>query len=603
MTICPSCRAESPNDAMACQRCGCSLVGVFAPGIVLADRYEILAPLGRGGMGIVYHAIDQKLEEPIAIKVLRADYQDSPEITARFRAEIKLARRVSHRNVCRIFEYGDHGLPHYISMELVTGTDLRSLLRERKLSPAEAFDVAIQSTMGLDAIHDVGVIHRDLKSSNIMLDDRNVVRLMDFGIAKQWMGGPSNMTMTGQVIGTPEYMSPEQARGDRIDFRSDLYSLGIVIFEVFTGHVPFHAPTPLATIFMHMHEPPPVEGPAAAGIPDALRPVLLRALAKERTERYASAAELVEGLREARAATLGTADARPTPPPFADTRIARPPAATPAPLFTPSPAPPSGPPPMPTAITGPAIVPPPLRRESPSAVRTDTTPTPIPPVTQTARRSPPPPLRRVPSSEPAAGAGTSFEEPSDNRRTILVLGLATLTVLGTVGYAAWRAASSFTEKSADVTPIASPSTAATVPSPEASGLVGVLGGGSGALAVSPTPMSPSPSPRARPSPSPSARVAGGTTEPITTPSEPPVPPPAATGSFQVVVKPWAEVFVDNRTVGTTPLRKLTLEAGSHTIRLVHPGFKPLQRLVRIKPGETTTLEVDLSWEAVPVGSQ
>src|SRR5688572_7703833 len=159
MIICPSCRAEAPADTRACPRCGCSFAGVFQPGNLIAGRYEIVAPLGRGGMGIVYQAVDRALEEAVAIKVLRADFQDSPEIAQRFRAEIKLARKVSHRNVCRIYEYGQHANLHYISMELVSGTDLRMLLRPGPVALAEAFEISIQSAQGLEAIHEVGVIH------------------------------------------------------------------------------------------------------------------------------------------------------------------------------------------------------------------------------------------------------------------------------------------------------------------------------------------------------------------------------------------------------------------------------------------------------------
>jgi hypothetical protein len=217
----------------------------------------------------------------------------------RFRSEIKLARKVSHRNVCRIHEYGEHEGLRYICMELVDGVNLKQLVREGNGLPAgEAYDVAIQMAKGLQAIHDAGIIHRDLKTPNIMRDARGIVRLMDFGIAKQLEGGGSaGLTLAGQMIGTPEYMSPEQGRGYKLDYRTDIYSLGVVIFEVFTGGVPFRGDTPVATVFKHVQEAPALDHPR---IPPPLVPVLRKALAKDPDERYATARGVAAALRLAR---------------------------------------------------------------------------------------------------------------------------------------------------------------------------------------------------------------------------------------------------------------------------------------------------------------
>jgi serine/threonine protein kinase len=308
--ICPSCNAANDDTAEACFTCGRAL-GALTQGSLIANRYEVVSPLGRGGMGMVYKAHDRMLEEDVAIKVLRAELANTPEMAQRFRHEIKLARKVSHRNACRYHEYGEDQGMRYISMEFVEGADLRQLAREQGglVAIAEAFDIAIQAAEGLQAIHDVGLVHRDLKTSNIMRDARGVVRLMDFGIAKtagsDRTGG--GLTTTGQIMGTPEYMSPEQCVGEKIDHRSDIYSLGIMIYEMFTGQVPFRGETPVATLFKHIQDQVPFDGPVAGRIPLPAVSVLRRALAKDRADRFDSAAAMADSLREAQLMTASGA--------------------------------------------------------------------------------------------------------------------------------------------------------------------------------------------------------------------------------------------------------------------------------------------------------
>jgi serine/threonine-protein kinase len=315
--ICPACKKETADGASRCAHCGADLVpppptaaaaltatssvlvtADFSPGTIFHDRYEILAPLGRGGMGMVLKARDRSLDEIVAIKILRPDFAEDQVMAGRFRSEIKVARRIRHRNVCVIHDYGeDEGLL-FISMEYVEGTDLKRLLRERgAFAPAEAYEVSIQIAEGLQAVHDAGVIHRDLKTPNIMLDPSGSARLMDFGIAKKQ--GEGTLTTTGTILGTPEYMSPEQAQGQKIDHRSDLYALGIVIYELFTGQVPFRGETPISTILKQIQETPQLEEAHAARLPPSLRPVLKKALAKDPSQRYGSARELAEALRQA----------------------------------------------------------------------------------------------------------------------------------------------------------------------------------------------------------------------------------------------------------------------------------------------------------------
>ncbi|HVR71002.1 MAG TPA: protein kinase, partial [Vicinamibacteria bacterium] len=308
--ICPSCRATNDDAADMCFNCGRGLSGLTR-GSVIAGRYEIRELLGRGGMGLVYKAQDRELDELVVLKLLRADLARAEGMARRFRSEIKLARRIRHPNVCAIHEFGQDGEFCFITMELVDGVDLKREIRQRGALPApDAFDVALQLAAGLQAIHDGGIVHRDLKTANIMRDRAGRVRLMDFGIAKQMHSESTGVTMTGQVIGTPEYMSPEQALGTEVDYRSDVYALGVVFFEIFTGRVPFQGETPIATLRKQVNDPPPLDGAEAAGLPGTMVAVLARALAKEPDARYASAAELREAVEWARAASPGEATVR-----------------------------------------------------------------------------------------------------------------------------------------------------------------------------------------------------------------------------------------------------------------------------------------------------
>jgi hypothetical protein len=313
--ICPACQSRNDAAVEVCFNCGKALAALTR-GSLLGGRYEIVEVLGRGGMGIVYKAWDRVLDEMLAVKVLRRDLTAAPELAKRFRSEIKLARRVSHPNVCRIHEYGQEGELNYITMAFVEGNDLRQALAQNPegLPWKEAYDASIQVARGLHAIHDVGIVHRDLKTPNIMRDAQGAVRLMDFGIAKEFgESGSQSVTATGAVMGTPEYMSPEQCRGEGLDARSDVYSLGVVVFELFTGQVPFRGDSLMATLFKHIQEPPPLEGLLAERLPPPLMPVLARALAKARDERFASAAEMAAALERARDKRGAPAERPPTP--------------------------------------------------------------------------------------------------------------------------------------------------------------------------------------------------------------------------------------------------------------------------------------------------
>jgi len=345
---CPSCRAENRPGARGCRRCHKALP-TLSPGDVVAGRFEILSLLGTGGMGVVFRARDRTLDDVVALKTLRTDLDAPEEMANRFRSEIRLARKVSSRHVCRIHEYGVDGDIHHISMEYVEGVSLKDLLHLCGGLPTDvALDIAAQIVAGLTAIHDVGIMHRDVKPSNLMRTRAGLVKLMDFGIAKQ-LGGVT-LTAAGHAVGTPEYMSPEQVTGRKLDLRTDIYTTGIAMFELLTGISPFRAESPIDSAHKQVTEVPDF---LTDGIPLPLVPVLGRALAKDREARYASARELGEALASVRQELGLTAAARAAdaaarlveadPAPPASVAPAAPPAAPVPPAAPPAaPVPPAG---------------------------------------------------------------------------------------------------------------------------------------------------------------------------------------------------------------------------------------------------------------------
>jgi serine/threonine-protein kinase len=611
---CPSCGTRNPGDGVICAACGGSLSEVprIRPGTILNKRYEIQEILGAGGMGSVFKAFDRELEEACAVKVLRADLARSEDMARRFRTEIKLARRVRHHNVCGIHEYQTDGDVSYISMELILGTDLKRLIKKSGALPAlDAFNVCIQIAEGLQAIHDAGIIHRDLKTSNAMLDAKGRVVLMDFGIAKDTMHNVTlGATAVGQIIGTPEYMSPEQARGEKIDGRSDLYALGIIIFEVFSGQVPFQGTTPIATLFKTLEQPPPLEGPEAAGIPPTVIPILAKALAKSPADRFQSAREMAQVLRQSRDATFGDA---PTPAPRTvgfspeETAILRGPVTpTPEPTIH-TPAPTSVPPP-PTAAPAPRTV-----ASSPPTIgpmpRTVLARTPTP------RTPPSPPAAPLPAAQPHVPRPyRAVTAPQPRREGIspgLVAGVAAV-LLGGLLIVGWLVVSRLkpdidvsdatTATLSPTVPTAPPLTSGPAPTP----LPTPTTRPAGTPSASPTRLAtPEPTPEATPQatplptpeppPTPTARPTA-----IVVPTRPPTPNLApAPASLQFRVRPWAEVRVDGKNIGTTPIPPLTLGAGVHTIEFVHPDYKPVRRKVTLEPGQSLKLELDMALDAVP----
>jgi eukaryotic-like serine/threonine-protein kinase len=264
----------------------------------LEGRYQVLKELGRGGMGIVFQAYDKQLKEQVAIKILSPLLSNDPDALERLKREVSAARRITHANVIRIHDIAEVNGLHYVSMEYFGGTNLKEYLKQTgHLSLMEAFNIASQVCDGLKAAHDQGVIHRDLKSQNIIISAGNQIKVIDFGLAHtQQMQG---LTATGLIMGTPEYMAPEQVSGKKVDERADVYSLGIILYELFTGKVPFTGPSAIAIGFQQMKDFPPPPTSVNPQIPAALEQVILKALQKDPMQRHRSVAELKQDLDQA----------------------------------------------------------------------------------------------------------------------------------------------------------------------------------------------------------------------------------------------------------------------------------------------------------------
>jgi len=305
---CPKCQAENPETVKFCGECGTQFsssetsrpdvtetlqtpIKELTTGSAFAGRYQIIEELGHGGMGRVYKVLDTKIGEKIALKLIRPEAGLDKKTLERFSNELKLARKIRHKNVCQMFDLGDDQGTRYITMEYVRGEDLKQLVRKvGRLSPAQAIGIARQVCEGLEEAHKLGVIHRDLKPQNIMIDEDGNARIMDFGIARSLAG--KSITGSGVMIGTPEYMSPEQVEGKEVDRRSDIYSLGVILYEMVTGRVPFEGDTPFTIGIKHKSEAPKDPRELNAQLPEDLSRLILRCLEKDREKRYESAAGL-----------------------------------------------------------------------------------------------------------------------------------------------------------------------------------------------------------------------------------------------------------------------------------------------------------------------
>ncbi|HYC50608.1 MAG TPA: protein kinase, partial [Gemmatimonadaceae bacterium] len=270
-------------------------IKVLSPGQTFGNRYEIRSVLGVGGMGMVYKANDRELGEVLAIKTLK------PEIVAadsnaleRFKREIKLARRIAHRNVVRTYDLGEIGGQYYITMEYVEGTSLKDLIQQRRRLPASVvLPIAKQLCRALEVSHEEGVIHRDIKPQNMVVQADGVLKVMDFGIARlATRAADGGHTQAGMVVGTPEYMAPEQLMGDELDPRADLYATGVVLYECLVGTVPHTADTPITLIAKVLEEQPAPPAALHPDIPREMSELVIWAMAKDRENRPRNAAEL-----------------------------------------------------------------------------------------------------------------------------------------------------------------------------------------------------------------------------------------------------------------------------------------------------------------------
>ncbi len=309
---CPECQFENPDDTRFCPNCGTQIKPLgdisasptktaqipakdIERGTTIADRYEVIEELGRGGMGNVYRVVDKKIDEEMALKLLHPVIATEKKTIERFKNELKLARKITHKNVCRMYDLNEEKGTLYITMEYVPGEDLKSIIMMTgQLSVGRAVSIAKQICKGLAEAHHLGVVHRDLKSRNIMIDKEGNARVMDFGIAHSLEA--EGITGDGMMVGTPEYMSPEQVKGEKVDQRSDIYSLGIVLFEMVAGKVPFEGDTSLSITLKHKTEEPPNPQDFNAQIPEELSTMILKCLDKEKEKRYQNTGEMLSDL-------------------------------------------------------------------------------------------------------------------------------------------------------------------------------------------------------------------------------------------------------------------------------------------------------------------
>jgi len=261
-------------------------------------HYRIVSELGRGGMGVVYKAHEESLNRFVAIKVLGSHVAEDPSYVQRFVREAQSAARLNHPNIVQIYSISEDDGQHFFVMEYVSGTSLQQIIKtEGKIDITRAETIVLQAAAGLQAAHEQGIIHRDIKPANLMIDNRGLVKIADFGLALP-MGATARLTATGMVMGSPGYLSPEQCKNEGVDHRTDIYSLGVTLFEALTGRIPFEADSPLALIRQIVDVEPPDVCQLNPEVSDATRAILSRMMAKDPADRYADCSQLIADLQQ-----------------------------------------------------------------------------------------------------------------------------------------------------------------------------------------------------------------------------------------------------------------------------------------------------------------
>ena len=315
--VCPQCDHQNPEDQEFCEECGFQLPADSSDGpdpllgTTIAGRYKIEELIGQGAMGRVYRAVQQPINRQIAVKVLHQHLMEDRRVAKRFEREAQAASRFNHPNSIGIIDFGQEEESLFIAMEYITGQDLAEVISQQSpIDPERAVSIATQVLSALQLAHANKIIHRDLKPENIMLEElpghKDFVKVCDFGIAKIQQNADtpnqeSALTMFGMICGTPYYMSPEQAKGEELDGRTDLYSMGVILYEMLTGEVPFQGTTPVEVIARHLTDPPtpPTEAYPNLSIPKALEEVVMQALSKDREKRFKDAQSMSQALEKA----------------------------------------------------------------------------------------------------------------------------------------------------------------------------------------------------------------------------------------------------------------------------------------------------------------
>jgi serine/threonine protein kinase/Tfp pilus assembly protein PilF len=309
---CVECQFENPDSTLFCGKCGSKFplsdeAAIFLTrtietpakdlitGTTFAGRYQIIQELGRGGMGVVYKAHDTKLKRGVALKFLPAELTHISELKERFMREAQAAAVLDHPNICTVYEFDETEEKTFISMAYIEGQSLKKKIDSGPLELDEAIRIAIQTAEGLQEAHKKGVVHRDIKSANIMVDERNQAKIMDFGLAR--ISGTTLVTQEGITMGTIAYMSPEQARGEVVDHRTDIWSFGVVLYEMFSGKLPFKGEHDQAVVYSILNEKPKPIADMRSDIPMSIEQVIDKAMEKNPDDRYQNIAELLDDLK------------------------------------------------------------------------------------------------------------------------------------------------------------------------------------------------------------------------------------------------------------------------------------------------------------------